>query len=251
MAKHVLLNNVEHKDLKVIARYAEIYGDNVSNVLTFVGEFSFVQKEYPIFFHRDPHTQALRPIVMLGFEEGENLFLDERNLHSNGWSARYVPAVVARGPFLIGFQNQEHDGGEERAPVIHVDLDSQRLSETDGEPIFLPFGGNSDYLDGVIERLQIIHQGLAFNNAMISVLTAHDLIEPVNLDIQFHNRHEYHIQGYYTISKEKLYGLDAAILKKLQMAGFLDAAYAMISSLTNIPYLIDLKNRKISASRRE
>jgi hypothetical protein len=54
MGRHVVLNNIEHKDLKVITRYSAAFGYDVSNVLTFVTEFSAVHKEYPIFFHADP-----------------------------------------------------------------------------------------------------------------------------------------------------------------------------------------------------
>lgn len=244
MGRHVVLNNVEHKDLKVITRYSAAFGDDVSNVLTFITEFSAVHKEYPIFFHSDPKTHKLRPIAMLGFDDNENLFLDEHGA-PEGWSARYIPAVSARGPFLIGFQNQLKDGGDEHTPVIHLDIEDPRLSVQEGAAIFLPLGGNSEYLDTVSHRLQLIHQGLALNDAMIAALSELDLIVPVNLEVQFHNRHEYRIHGYHTVDKQKLAALASIPLARLHAAGFLEAAHYMISSLENISALIELKNKKV------
>ena len=76
MARHALLNNVEHKDLRVVLRYGDEFGDNVGSVLTFPTEFADVQREYPIFFRKDPASGEYQSIALLGFEKGENLFLE-------------------------------------------------------------------------------------------------------------------------------------------------------------------------------
>jgi len=55
MTNKVLLNNVDHADLRVIVRPAAEYGDSVNQVLVFPTEFDDVQREYPIFFRRDPN----------------------------------------------------------------------------------------------------------------------------------------------------------------------------------------------------
>ena len=36
MANHVMLNNVEHKDLKVITKRSADYGDNIRSAMTFL-----------------------------------------------------------------------------------------------------------------------------------------------------------------------------------------------------------------------
>ena len=159
MARHVMLNNVAHKDLRVITRHSAELGDNVPSVLTFPTEYGDVQREYPIFFRKDATTGEYLSVALLGFGKSENLFLDE-----HGWHATYIPGIVARGPFLIGFQEQ--DSGQE--PVIHVDLDHPRISTTEGEPVFLPQGGNSRYLDRVATILNGIHRGMEVSKAMIN-----------------------------------------------------------------------------------
>jgi hypothetical protein len=239
MPKHVMLNNIAHQDLRVITRHAAQFGDNVGSVLTFPTEYGDVQREYPIFFRKDPQTAQFQSIALLGFQQDENLFLDE-----NGWNAAYIPGIVARGPFLIGFQQQEVGGDIRREPVIHVDLDDPRISTTEGEPVFLPRGGNSRYLERIGVTLQGIHQGLAVSKAMFEAFSAFELIEPVKVEIKFNDEEQYNLRGLYTISEERVAKLDGEALFKLNTAGFLQGAFLVIASLNNVKKLIDMKHRR-------
>jgi len=237
MTRHVLLNNIAHKDLRVITRHGSEFGDNVGTVLTFPTEYADVQREYPIFFRKDPGSGEYQSIVLLGFSKDENVFLDE-----HGWHANYIPGIVARGPFLIGFQDQQ---GEERpTAVIHVDMDSPRVSQTEGEPVFLPQGGNSRYIDRVAGILNGISEGMVASKAMFAAFTAAELIEPVKVDVKFSDIEQYSLLGLHTISVEKLRNLDGTALEKLNRAGFLQGAYLVAASLNNVRRLIDLKHRR-------
>lgn len=240
VAQHVMLNNIAHKDLRVIARYGAELGDNLGTVLTFPTEYGDVQREYPIFFRKDPQTGELQSIALLGFQADENLFLDGHG----GWDASYVPGIIARGPFLIGFQNQDVDGESRREPVIHVDLDNPRISRTEGEPVFLPQGGNTRYLERVSAILQGIHQGLALSKAMFDAFADYQLIEPVNVEVKFNDEEQFNLRGLYTISEEKLRGLSGDALHRLNSAGFLQGAFLVIASLNNVKKLIDMKHRR-------
>jgi len=48
-----MLNNIQHKNLRVVTRPGAQYGDNVGIVMTFPTEYADVQREYPIFFRKD------------------------------------------------------------------------------------------------------------------------------------------------------------------------------------------------------
>ena len=239
MAKHALLNNVAHKNLRVITRYSAELGDNVGSVVTFPTEWGDVQREYPILFRKDAASGELISVALLGFETDENLFLDE-----SGWHANYIPGIVARGPFLIGFQEREVDGELTREPVIHIDLDSPRVSSTEGEPVFLPNGGKSRYIERIATILSGIREGLEAGKAMFAAFTALDLIEPVRLQIQVSAEEQHNLHGYFTINEEKLGNLDGESLEKLNRAGFLQGAFLMLASLNNIKKLIDMQHRK-------
>ena len=231
MTKHALLNNVAHKNLRVITRHSAELGDNVSSVVTFPTEWGDVQREYPILFRKDAGTGGFISVALLGFGEAENLFLDE-----NGWNASYVPGIVARGPFLIGFQRDE--------PVIHVDLDHPRISTTDGEPVFLPNGGNTRYIERIAVILEGIRVGLEASKAMFAAFQAMDLIEPLRLQVEISPEESHNLHGYFAINEEKLANLAGEQLEKLNRAGFLQGAFLVVASLNNMKKLIDLKHRK-------
>ncbi len=244
MTQTALLNNIQHKDLKVIARYAAAFGDNVNQVAIVPTEFEAIQREYPILLSKAAGGEY-QALALLGLDKDENLFLDQQ-----GWHARYVPAMQARGPFLIGFQQQQQAAGEpRREPMIHVDLDHPRISHSDGEPLFLPQGGNSPYLEHITRVLRLVHQGMSGQCGHVRrVCGTRRLIEPVALRIDLNDREQYQLADYYTISEERLAQLGGADLERLHRAGFLRAAYFVVSSLNNISRLIELKNRRRAAT---
>ncbi len=231
MTNRVLLNNVDHGDLRVATGHGPAFGDNINQVLIFPTEFEAVQREYPIFFRRDADG-AFQSVALLGLDRDENLFLE-----AGGWNARYVPAIQQRGPFSIALR----DGGE---PMIHVDLDHPRVQGGQGEPVFLPAGGNSPYLQHVARLLGVIYDGLEFSKAMFDAFAAAQLIEPIEVEIKLDEHTQYDLPDLYMISRERFAGLDGAALEALHRAGFLAAAQWALSSLGNVETLVELKNRK-------
>lgn len=243
MAKTVLLNNVDHKHTKVKTDYGKDYGDDVMFCFSFPKEFRTAQAHYPIFFHKESETGRFLPVILLGLKQGENLFLQDRN-----WDRSYVPAMIARQPFSIGFQHQG-PSGERRQSVIHIDLDNPRVNESEGEPLFLELGGNSPYLDHVAGLLETIHLGMQENQAFGELLSELDLIESFAVDIELDNGSRNQLLGFYTINEEKLEALAPAQLKLLQEKGFLNAVYMMLASQSQLAELVARKNRQLAGAR--
>lgn len=243
MTKQVLLDNVTHKDLRVRTGYSAEFGDNINNVLVFPTEFVFLQREYPILFRKDENGEY-QAVALLGLDKDENLFLDELD-----WHARYVPAVQQRGPFLIGFRGKDVDGQRVREPMIHVDLDHPRVSETEGEAVFLRHGGHSPYLEHANHMLQIIVRGTEHAKPMFAAFEAAGLIEAMAVEIELDGRTKYSLPGFYTIDQDALAGLDGVKLEGLNKQGYLELAVMVASSLGNISWLIELKNRKRAAEQ--
>ncbi len=239
MTNRAVLSNVEHKDLKVDARHSEKYGDNVNRALAFSTEFGELQKEYPILFYKDPETSAILAHVILGFDRDENLFLG-----SYGWTGNYVPAILDRGPFLIGFQDQQIDGTVHKEPVIHIDMDDPRVGVDDGQAVFLPLGGDSPYLEKIMRTLQVIHEGATRDKTLFPLLDSMDLLQPVSIEVTLSNVEQVKLHDYYSINAEKLSQLDGESLEELNKQGALSLAFFALSSLTNIQHLISLKNKK-------
>jgi hypothetical protein len=230
MAKAVLLNNVDHKDLRVITGHGAQFGDAVMSTLTFPSEFRDLQAHYPIVFRKTLDGASFEPIALFGFQESENLFLG-----SDDWDAPYVPLLIKRQPFLIGKVGDEL--------MMNIDLESAKISRTEGQPIFLPHGGNSEFLEQMNSMLLTIHQGLQSTPAFIKALMEHQLLESFVLDIELNDGSQNRLAGFYTINEEKVHGLSGAVLEQWNQLGYLQAIFMVIASLSNFRALIERKNR--------
>lgn len=237
MASPVLLNNVDHGDLRIVLDRGAAHGDAVNQCVVFVTEFEELQREYPIVFRRDP-AGAYRATVLLGLDADENLYLD-----GNRWEARYIPALMQRGPFSIGMPAEGDEGG----PMIHVDLSHPRVSRAEGAPVFLDHGGNAPLLDHVGDLLRSIYAGSRIGPAMFSAFEANDLLEPVELRIDVEDGRRYTVPDCFTIAQDRLAALGADALAALHRDDFLRPAIWAASSLANVSRLIDAKIRRDAA----
>ncbi len=236
MAKHELLNNIAHKDLKIITDKSAYFGNNQTYALVYPFEFKHVQADYPIFFIKDKQTAQFNAIALLGFEQNENLFLTQE-----GWQASYIPLMVEREPFLIGFQ--QNDKGE-KEPVIHIDMDSPRVNNETGIEIFLEHGGNSEYINRISTILKTIHDSKATTDLFMSRVQELELLEPLNLDIQLNDGSNNRLSGFYTINEDKLAQLTGEQLAELNKSGLLHVIYMVIASHANLTGLIQKKDKK-------
>lgn len=229
MANPVLLNNVDHKDLRVITRRGAAYGDNLMLAVTFPAEFRTLQAHYPIVFRKSA-AGAFEPVALFGFQEGENLFLRDGR-----WEATDLPLSVERLPFLIGANGQEL--------MMHVDLDHPRVSSAEGEPVFLPHGGSSEFLERMNSTLLALHQGLQDVPGFTEALLQNELLESFVFDIELDDGSQNRLAGFYTINEDRLATLDGAVLQRLNQSGYLAAIYFAMASLSNFRALIERKNR--------
>ncbi len=236
MTNRVLLNNVDHADLRVIASHGVAYGDAINQALLLPTEFEAAQREYPILIRKDAND-AYQALALLGLDRDENLFLDE-----TGWNARYVPAIQRRGPFSIALQHGVR--GEEPRPMIHVDLDHPRVSRDAGERLFLPAGGAAPYLQSVNRTLSVIHEGLEVAGPMFAVFEELGLIEPIDIEIKLDDQTRYELPDVFTLAPDRVAAVTGPNLERLHQSGLLRAAWSVIASMGNIEDLIARKNRR-------
>ncbi|WP_088330076.1 SapC family protein [Lacimicrobium sp. SS2-24] len=236
MTQHVLLNKDHHRNLRVRTDRSAELGDNMMFAVTFVEELRTIQAHYPVFFQKDTEGQ-FQCIALMGFEQGENLFLTEQ-----GWDAHHIPILVERLPFLIGLQQQ--NGNQDR--VIHIDLDNPRVNETEGEALFDQLGSPTEYLQRVSALLEATHQGLEENKTFIAMLNELDLLESFSLDVELDNGSQHQLLGFYTINEDKLEKLSAPQLSMLHEKGYLQAVYMILASHSHLRDLIARKNQRVS-----
>jgi hypothetical protein len=231
----VLLNNVDHADLRVARRFGAATGDAVNQVLVFPSEFEALQREYVILFRRG--AGGFQAVALLGLDRDENLFLDGET-----WRARYVPAVQARGPFSIGLHREGLS--VEAEPKVNIDLDDPRVGDADGDPLFLRHGGAAPCLEAANQALSTLYQGMEMAAPMFQAFEDAGLLEPVTIDVTIAAGRRYDLDDVYTIARERLFALDGPALETLHRAGWLASAFHVASSLGNLDALVAMKNAR-------
>lgn len=232
MAYNVLLDSNQHRNLRILTERRADLGDDVMYVPTFPAEFRNLQAHFPIVFVKAEHP-AFVPVALFGFREKQNLFLGP-----NGWDVPYLPLTLERLPFLIGKAHENH--------MVNVDLDSPRVSATEGERVFRDDGSPTEFLDRISEVLGTIHQGLPGTQPFVDALLEHHLLESFVLDIQFADGRQHEFGGFYTVQEERLGALDRDAVWNLHERGYLAAIYMVVASLSNFRMLIERANRQHS-----
>ncbi|MDT8450503.1 MAG: SapC family protein [Wenzhouxiangellaceae bacterium] len=238
MARHVLLDNVSHRDLRIRRDFRPGQGWDVSLARAFPAELGALQNEYPLFLLKNTETDQFEPIALFGFSDGENLYLNDGR-----WDAAALPLAIERQPLMIGFQERDVDGVPTRVPVVHIDLDHPGVNTEEGEPLFLPHGGESEWLEHMTSVLKAIHDGHEEIPRFSQTLVGLELIESVSLEIEFVDGSKQTVQGLYTIDESRLAALGGGALETLNNSGYLRHVFMILASMPNLTRLIERKNR--------
>lgn len=223
----------------MITQHSAQFGDDRMFVLTFPFEFRSAQACYPILFHNDAQGE-LYPVTLFGFTEKENLFLDE-----SGWHAPYIPAMMRREPFLIGYQGGEEQDDADKPRVLSIDLDHPRVSKEEGEPLFQPLGGRTPFLDDIANLMEDIYTGHLHNRIFMDALQEYDLIESVTFDIRLNDGSDNQLLGFSTINEDKVQQLPGDALQRFNEHQILMPLFMVLASMVNVRSLIELKNKQL------
>jgi hypothetical protein len=235
MTQPVMLHPQEHKDLRILTQRGAKFGDDVQFCLTFPLEFREVQAHYPIVFRKTIDEAGWEALALFGLEAGENLFL---GAGGNGWFASYVPLAMVRQPFLIAVDGQRTQ--------IQVDMDHPRVSRTEGEALFLKYGGTTEYMEEVDLILSAIYDGVQGQGAFFAELAQLGLLVPFSAELDVAGRKQ-RLEGFHAIDEDKLAALPADALERLNRAGHLEAIYMAVASLSHLRALAVRKEQRDAA----
>jgi hypothetical protein len=233
MTQIVPLDKEAHKSVKVDGRASAAYGDNQHFVQVNVTEFPQLVVHYPLFFSKNPNTGEFYAGVMLGFKAGENLFLKE-------WEERelYRPLALQRGPFFA------------QGPTLAIDLDHPRVGAEGGKPLFTEYGQPTRYLQSIIWAFQDLVPGMETTRHFIARLVELNLIEPVEIEVEFEDGSNQKCTGLYTVNQETLSRLPDPVVVELFRRGYLRLMDYMIASLKQFPLLAQKKNGRLLEATR-
>ena len=235
MSNHAVLDSHVHRDLRIRTGASAEFGDGVMACMTVPSEFRRVQNEFPILFRRDLETGQFSALALFGFENGENLFLED-----NRWDARYRPLALFTRPFLVG--KTANDQAE-----LHIDLDHKRIAGANDEGVraFDDGGQPTAYLEAVMAGLDELDQGYRDSGDFFAALRRYELLEPFSLDIELRDGSKHRLVGYHLIDEEKLRALEPGALAELHAAEYLLPIFMAVASLSNISALVARKNKRL------
>lgn len=226
MKNIVLLDSLSHRKLRVHAQPAALYGDNQRFVAVVVNEFHALAMHYPILFSKDADTGQFYCGAMLGFDAGENLFLDEHRTFS-----AYRPLNLQRGPFVTSGSD------------LAIDLDHPRVSPSGDQQLFTEAGEPSAYLQSIMGLMRDLRPGLERTRIFIDTLLSLNLVEPMKISARFDDGTNREFTGLYTVNRNQLKELADVAVLDLFRRGYLQLIYLMLASLDHVVGLAKKKNR--------
>jgi SapC len=226
MSNIVLLDSRSHRKLRVHAQPAAHYGDNQRFVAVVVNEFPALAMHYPILLSKDADTGRFYCGAMLGFDAGENLFLNEHRA-----AGMYRPLNLQRGPFLTS------------GPDLAIDLEHPRVAASGDQELFTQAGEPTGYLQSIMGLMRDLRPGLERTRIFIDTLLDLKLIEPVTISARFDDGTDREFTGLYTVNRDQLKELADAAALDLFRRGYLQLIYLMLVSLQHVSALAQRKNR--------
>lgn len=240
MANVEVLQSDKHRNLRVLTGHGARFGENIPYVPVVVGELLKLAVNYPICLMNSGESDRLRPYALLGFEPGENLFLE-----GDRWDASYVPIHVNRQPFMVGFPDDGTDATPENA-VITIDMDSPRVQDSEGEALFGDDGSHTPYLKGIGESLGRLINAEQATKAFVDALETADLIKPAELSITLRSGEQRGFDGLFTVDEKRLAELTGDELENLHKRGLLQASYVLLASVGNIQKMVRRKSDRLN-----
>ncbi len=235
MTNHQILNPDDHADLRIHLGPGVEFGDKVMACLAIPIEFRRLATDYPILFRYDSEHNSFSALALMGFEQGENLFLD-----GNNWHAAAKPMALAIQPFLVGRSHDADAPGQ-----VHIDIGHPRVATSgEGVRVFDDAGQPTPYLEQAIGMLGELDEGHRTSAAFFAALDRYNLLEPFSLDVPSENGGEHRLVGYHMIDEEKLHALEPAVVYELHAAGHLMPLFMALASLGNLTKLARRRTAK-------
>ncbi len=194
-------------------------------------EFTRAAAIFPIVFLEDKEKDEFRPVVLLGFNAGQNLFVDA----AGKWQASYVPAIIRRYPFALTPR------GAEGQYIVCIDEASSLVSDTEGSPLFDANGEPTQVIENVKRYLSELQQMDTLTRNFCSFLAEHNMFTPLNMRVRENSKVK-NISGCYVINEERLNNLSDELFLEIKNKRYLPAVYGHLISLAQTERLVKLQD---------
>lgn len=230
------LNKEAHKDVKIksLTHVEDLAGQHALGVV--VQEFALAGSQYPIAFVKD-QSEGYFPVAVLGLEQGVNLFVNEENK----WDGMYMPARYTHKPFSV-IPNPE----DKTLYGIAINMDSEVISDSEGDALFNEDGSESEYLEKRKTALMSYVENEQMTKAFVDVLIKYDLLSAQNINVKVQGK-EYVLNGLHIVDEKKLNELSDEDFVTIRKRGFLGPIFAHLGSMHQVNNLIRRQGQKLLA----
>lgn len=198
-------------------------------------EFARAAAIFPIVFLEDKTKDEFRPVVLMGLNPGENLFVSA----DGKWNASYVPAIIRRYPFALA---PKPDSTEY---LVCLDEDSQLMSETEGNALFDEKGEPTQIIENVKRYLTELQQMDIITNQFCKFLAEHNMFTPLNIKVR-DDAEMKSIGGCYVINEQRMNTLSDELFLEIRAKQYLPAVYAHLVSLAQTERLVKFKDERVA-----
>lgn len=236
--KIVPLQKDQHSGLKIKSNNSFEFASKFHVASIMANEFYRAAATYPIVFIEDATKDAFIPVVLLGLNPQQNLFVTE----DGKWEATYVPAILRRYPFALA------KTGEEDRYTVCIDEESDFFSQEEGEPLFDTDGNPQQLLENVKLFLGSLHQMEALTKQFSDTLKEHNMLAPLNMKVKQSDAVQ-NITGAYAVNEQRLNNLSDETFLELRKKNMLPLIYSHLTSLTQIERLVQLKDKSMTKEK--
>lgn len=217
-----------HKTVSLRALTDFSYTRGVNAVPVVAAEFAQAASDMMIVFAGDEN--GMMPMVVLGLQDQQNLFLDP----AGRWSGQYVPAFVRRYPFAFSMSS---DG---QTFTLCIDETYAGLNhDGEGAALFEENGERSEYLSGILAFLEDYQAQYNATRAFCDRLIERGLMEPMLVEYNLQDGSKAQMRGFHGVSREKLKAIPVEALAEMMQADELELVYAHLQSLNNLDPLLN------------
>ncbi len=213
-----------HRDWSLAARTDYEFAAHSNSAPMAAVEFPAAAGEYAIVFTGT--KEVVQPLVILGLNPDENLYLDEQGK----WSARYIPAFVRRYPFVF---SQSKDDESKLILCIDEQYDGW-AQDGSGRRLFDENGEKTAYFNKMFDFTKEYQREAERTRVFCRTLKELDLLEPMTAKFKLPSGQKAQLTGFMAIDRDKLKALPGDKLAQLAKTGELELMYTHLQSMRNL-----------------
>lgn len=222
----VPLNSKQHAEMCIEPTNNYGFSSGTNAVPLMAVEIPQAAGEFAIVF--SVSEQEVIPVVILGIQNEQNLFLDE----DGQWRSKYIPAFIRRYPFVFSSTADNKTLTlciDEKHAGVNSEGRGQRLFDEENKP--------TAFTQGVLKFLENYQQEYERTKVLGKHLQENDLLEPTQVEVAFPTGSKFKLAGFHVVSREKLKKLSGEKLSALVGSNELELIYMHLSSLRNLEHV--------------